>query len=94
MYDADFIGADEFEEDSLLLSYSACFGMYFHVSPDPVSPFAQWMVRLKSTQLCGDDWADRVVDNIWSVAVQRCRQGVSVSFAQTTDPAAVFEISA
>eukprot|EP01043_Picozoa_sp_COSAG02_P014308 COSAG02_NODE_588_length_19902_cov_115.928900_11_plen_164_part_00 len=46
MYDADFIGADEFEEDSLLLSYSACFGMYFHVSPDPVSPFAQWMVRL------------------------------------------------
>lgn len=42
---SDFIGADEFEEDSLLLSYSLCFGMYFHVSPDPVSPFAQWMVR-------------------------------------------------
>lgn len=36
-------GADEYEEDSLLLSYSFCFGMYFHMSPDPVSPFAQWM---------------------------------------------------
>ena len=38
-----FIGADEYEEDSLLLSYSFCFGMYFHMSPDPVSPFAEWM---------------------------------------------------
>lgn len=51
---SDFIGADEFEEDSLLLSYSLCFGMYFHVSPDPVSPFAQWMVRPDDIVYQGD----------------------------------------
>ena len=68
--DLDFIGADEFEEDSLLLSYSLCFGMYFHVSPDPVSPFAQWMVR------CGDSFTrvmrltDRAGSNCLPAAVQ------------------------
>ena len=52
----DFIGADEFEEDSLLLSYSLCFGMYFHVSPDAVSPFAQWMVCPALSLLCSHKW--------------------------------------
>lgn len=33
------------EEDSLLLSYSMCFGMYFHLTPDVASDFCKWMLN-------------------------------------------------
>ena len=38
-----FLSADAVEEDSLLLTYSMCFGMYFHMTPDATSPFMEWM---------------------------------------------------
>ena len=34
--------AEAVEEDSLLLSYSMCFGMYFHLTPDVASGFVRW----------------------------------------------------